>query len=119
MLVPHTTTVDLSTSKGKHALGFTADDADGPPFSVVVSGSADFDGGGAGFDGSRAGDPVDNGLDTGMDILPLSVVRVRARVSVLVGLIVGRRTAPRFIVDEILKWALHLDRAMYIVTSQQ
>ena len=100
-------------------LGFTADDADGPPFSVVVSGSADFDGGGAGFDGSRAGDPVDNGLDTGMDTLPSPVVRVRARVSVRVGLIVGRRTAARSLVDETLKWALHLDRAMYIVTSQQ
>ena len=61
MLVPHTTAVDSSTSKGKRALGFTADDADGHSFSVLASGGADFDGGGAGFDGGRAGDFVDNG----------------------------------------------------------
>ena len=105
MLVPQTTAVDFSTSKGRRALGVTADDADGPAFSVVVGGSADFDGGSAGFDGGRAGDSVDNGLDTGMDTLPSPVVRVRARVSVRVGSIVGRRTAPRSLVDAILKWA--------------
>ena len=117
--MPHTTAVDFSTSKGKRSLGFTLDDDDGPAFFAFGSDSADFDSGGAGFDGGRAG-------DDGLDTLPLPVVRVRARVSVRVGLIVGRRTAPRSLVDGILKRALHLEwtrkctpdiRAMYIVTS--